>query len=227
MGDGRADTLGSTFCRRQRGSPARGRRSGPRPVDHHAFLRRRTTRGTAGCHARPHPAGTRRSVIRVPDATQLLGVFVRLGLLSRLVPCDPGPIESAVQRANLTLCGTELCGTIYTKVAAASTIRSADTARQAVPPPPVFATTSLGKQGGGRKNGRWVGRSPRECPSGRRVSGVRRTSRGHPHPASRSPSCGRYRGPRPDRTAPRPPRAASALRRVGCGHPFRRRLGDS
>jgi len=57
-------------------------------------------------------------VIWVPDATQLLDVFVRSTLLFTPVPRDVGLIESALQRANLTIYGTELYGDIYTKVAA-------------------------------------------------------------------------------------------------------------
>ncbi|MBK4347114.1 type II toxin-antitoxin system death-on-curing family toxin [Lacisediminihabitans changchengi] len=54
----------------------------------------------------------------VPDATQVLDVFVRSTLLFAPVPRDIGLIESALQRANLTMYGTEIYGDIHTKVAA-------------------------------------------------------------------------------------------------------------
>jgi len=57
-------------------------------------------------------------VIWVPDATQLLDVFVRSSVLFTPAPRDVGLIESALQRANLTMYGTELDADIHTKVAA-------------------------------------------------------------------------------------------------------------
>jgi death-on-curing protein len=57
-------------------------------------------------------------VIWVPNATQLLEVHVRSGPLIRPIPRDLGLIESALQRANLTMYGTELYADVHTKVAA-------------------------------------------------------------------------------------------------------------
>ena len=57
-------------------------------------------------------------MIWVPNATQLLDVYVRSDLLIKPIPRDLGLIESALQRANLTMYGTELYIDIHTKVAA-------------------------------------------------------------------------------------------------------------
>lgn len=57
-------------------------------------------------------------MIWVPNATQLLAVYLRSGLLIKPSPRDLGLIESALQRANLSMYGTELYMDIHTKVAA-------------------------------------------------------------------------------------------------------------
>ena len=57
-------------------------------------------------------------MIWVPNATQLLEVYVRSGLLIKPILRDLGLIESALQRANLAMYGTELYMDIHTKVAA-------------------------------------------------------------------------------------------------------------
>lgn len=57
-------------------------------------------------------------MIWVPNAAQLLEVFTKSNLLIKPVFRDIGVIESALQRANLELYGTEMYVDIHTKVAA-------------------------------------------------------------------------------------------------------------
>jgi death-on-curing protein len=57
-------------------------------------------------------------VIWVPNSAQLLEVFRTSDLLIKPVFRDIGVIESALQRANLELYGTEMYVDIHTKVAA-------------------------------------------------------------------------------------------------------------
>lgn len=57
-------------------------------------------------------------MIRVPNSAQLLEVFTKSKLLIKPVFRDIGVIESALQRANLELYGSEMYVDIHTKVAA-------------------------------------------------------------------------------------------------------------
>lgn len=57
-------------------------------------------------------------MIWVPNSAQLLDVFTRSTELPKPVFRDIGVIESALQRANLELYGTEMYADIHTKVAA-------------------------------------------------------------------------------------------------------------
>ena len=57
-------------------------------------------------------------MIWVPNSAQLLEVFTKSNLLIKPVFRDIGVIESALQRANLELYGTEMYIDIHTKVAA-------------------------------------------------------------------------------------------------------------
>lgn len=57
-------------------------------------------------------------MIWVPNSAQFLEVFTKSNLLIKLIFRDIGVIESALQRANLELDGTEMYVDIQTKVAA-------------------------------------------------------------------------------------------------------------